>query len=95
MSRVHAIACIHFCVIGYVLVTNQPRGAREPALRRCAVLVCRAQAPLNHDFSLAIYGPFRDPYGEGRAAVKADGIIGRAAAARTRPLLKTPNPVAS
>ena len=77
MSRVHAIACIHFCVISYVLVTNQPRGAREPALRRCAVLVCRAQAPLNHDFSLAIYG-------EGRAAVEADGIIGRAAAARTR-----------
>ena len=85
MSRVHVIACIHFCVIGYVLVTNQPRGAREPALRRCAVLVCRAQAPLNHDFSLAIYG-------EGRAAVEADGIIGRAAAARTRAIIKSVMP---
>ena len=28
MSRVHVIACIHFCVISYVLVTNQPGGAR-------------------------------------------------------------------
>ena len=37
MSRVRVIACIHFCVISYVLVTNQPGGARERALRRCAV----------------------------------------------------------
>ena len=78
MSRVHVIACIHFCVTGNVLVTNQPKAAvcRGP----CALcsLGCRAQAPFNHDFSLALHR-------EGRPAGEADGIIGWcAAAARTR-----------
>ena len=79
LSRVHARMHPLLCLVN-VLVTNQPRRARERAPVTSVVRAARflaAFAAFNHDDPVALHGA-------GRTADKADDIIGSASAARTR-----------